>query len=491
MLITILSSINIVSAAAVDNNITVTIDGKNVDFDVPPQLINSRTMVPLRAIFEALNAVVDWNGETKTVTAQKDDTTISLTINNPTMYVNGNTITLDSPACLISDRTLVPVRAISEAFKARVYWNNETQTVSISTEVPNNESVAEEVKTENKDVKQEDVVWEHTPQEKEDKNEWYSSSMYRVGTDIPAGDYYAVADEQKYSGYYCKYNDSTQNDIEDNDNFKTFTFFRCYNGQYLKLSRCKITPIENAPVFSTDNGVYGEGTYRVGIDMPEGEYKFTATDGKYSGYYCAYTDITYDDIVDNDNFKDVAYYTVKNGQYLELNRCTAVCINEKKSNNVSGNLDKDDSRDDDKDDFEENIDREAPYQKLKSWLVENGTKTSSGSYGILHMFDDGATVSIMYIQKKDYIGFMDTTKNGGIVTLFVYEDENPVVSYETASGSFYSGEYKTPEITFTHMDVPGMDNSVIRIFNAFYNVADSFMKLNGINVKVSDFGINY
>lgn len=137
MLITILSSINIVSAATVDNNITVTIDGKNVDFDVPPQLINSRTMVPLRAIFEALNAVVDWNGETKTVTAQKDDTAISLTINNPTMYVNGNAITLDSPACLVSDRTLVPVRAISEAFGTKVDWIENENTVSIITkEIP-------------------------------------------------------------------------------------------------------------------------------------------------------------------------------------------------------------------------------------------------------------------------------------------------------------------------------------------------------------------
>ena len=83
---------------------------------------------------------------------------------------------------------------------------------------------------------------------------WYSSSTYRVGYDIPAGDYYAVP-TSNYGGYYCKYTDSSKKDIEDNDNFDTFTFFRCYDGQYLELSRCKITPIENAPVHSGNNGV--------------------------------------------------------------------------------------------------------------------------------------------------------------------------------------------------------------------------------------------
>ncbi len=153
---------------------------------------------------------------------------------------------------------------------------------------------------------------------------WYSEQMYRVGIDIPAGDYYAVATD-KYGGYYCKYTDSTQDDIEDNENFSTFTFFRCYDGQYLKLSRCKITPVANAPVNSPDNGVYGEGTYRVGVDMLPGEYKFTQT-GDSSGYYCVCTDITYDDIEDNDNFDGTTYYTVKNGQYLTIRRATAVRV---------------------------------------------------------------------------------------------------------------------------------------------------------------------
>lgn len=149
---------------------------------------------------------------------------------------------------------------------------------------------------------------------------WYGEGMYRVGTDIPAGDYYAVA-TTNYAGYYCKYTDSSQDDIEDNDNFNTWTYFRCYEGQYLKLNRCKVVSIDFAPKnLQPTNGYYGVGTYRIGVDIPAGEYKFTAAESGYDGYYCAYTDITYEDIEDNDLFETTAYYTVYSGQYLKVNR---------------------------------------------------------------------------------------------------------------------------------------------------------------------------
>ena len=115
-----------------NSGITVTLNGKALQFDVQPQLINSRTMVPLRAIFEALGATVNWNGDTQTVTSSKGNTSISLTINSSTMYVNGSPITLDSPACIIDGRTLVPVRAISEAYGVKVEWQQATQTVVLT-----------------------------------------------------------------------------------------------------------------------------------------------------------------------------------------------------------------------------------------------------------------------------------------------------------------------------------------------------------------------
>lgn len=112
--------------------ITVTVNGSPIMFDQPPVLQNDRTLVPLRAIFEALGATVEWNNDTQTVTSTKDGKTIILTIGSNILYVNGTPITLDVPAQLLNGRTLVPVRAVAESFECNVDWNGSTQTVVIT-----------------------------------------------------------------------------------------------------------------------------------------------------------------------------------------------------------------------------------------------------------------------------------------------------------------------------------------------------------------------
>ncbi|MBR5518016.1 MAG: copper amine oxidase N-terminal domain-containing protein, partial [Clostridia bacterium] len=120
----------IIDAPIPDPNpgIKVLVNGVPVQFDQPPVLENGRTLVPLRAIFEALGANVGWDDATQTVTATKNGIQISLQIGSTQMYVNGNVKTLDVPAKLINSRTLVPVRAVSEAFGCKVDWINDTQT---------------------------------------------------------------------------------------------------------------------------------------------------------------------------------------------------------------------------------------------------------------------------------------------------------------------------------------------------------------------------
>ncbi len=115
-----------------ESEIKVLLDGNELAFDVPPQLINSRTMVPMRKIFEAMGANVDWNGETQTVTATKDDITVIMQIDNTVIKVNGENITLDVPPQLVDSRTLVPARAVAESLKAKVDWDGDTQTVVIT-----------------------------------------------------------------------------------------------------------------------------------------------------------------------------------------------------------------------------------------------------------------------------------------------------------------------------------------------------------------------
>lgn len=119
--------------AASQNDISVTVDGYTVEFDVEPTIINGRTMVPLRAIFEALGASVEWEPSTKTVTSTKADITVSLAVGSKNIYINGKEETLDEPATIIDGRTLVPVRAISEAFECNVEWENVSRTVFVET----------------------------------------------------------------------------------------------------------------------------------------------------------------------------------------------------------------------------------------------------------------------------------------------------------------------------------------------------------------------
>ena len=109
----------------------------NIDFTPygqTPVIVNDRTLVPLRAIFEAMGAEVAWDDATKTVNATREDTTISLTIGSDQLYVNGEAVTIDVPAQIINDRTMIPVRAIAESFGCNVNWNQKAKRVAITEE---------------------------------------------------------------------------------------------------------------------------------------------------------------------------------------------------------------------------------------------------------------------------------------------------------------------------------------------------------------------
>lgn len=111
--------------------IKVILNGKQLEFDVEPMLINSRTMVPMRVIFEALGAEVSWDGSTQTAIGETKKTTVKITIGKDYLLKNDNIVVLDSPAVIVSGRTLVPVRAIAESLDCKVEWYGETQVVEI------------------------------------------------------------------------------------------------------------------------------------------------------------------------------------------------------------------------------------------------------------------------------------------------------------------------------------------------------------------------
>lgn len=119
--------------------ITVYLDGQPLSFDVEPMLQNDSTMVPLRVIFEALQASVSWNNQTKDLTARHpaSDTSIYLALGSPQMEITqaGQTrsVTLAAPAAIVNGRVLVPLRAISEGFGCSVSWEAESRAVVIRT----------------------------------------------------------------------------------------------------------------------------------------------------------------------------------------------------------------------------------------------------------------------------------------------------------------------------------------------------------------------
>ncbi|SYX87294.1 copper amine oxidase N-terminal domain-containing protein [Paenibacillus alvei] len=122
-------------------SISIYMDGVKLVTDQPPTTLQGRTMLPLRAIFEALDAKVLWDQRKQMVTAIKDDTTIVLKIGSKAATINGSAVVLDVPPQTLLGRTMVPVRFVSEAIGAEVGWDQRSRSVYIRT-LPSNNTVA-------------------------------------------------------------------------------------------------------------------------------------------------------------------------------------------------------------------------------------------------------------------------------------------------------------------------------------------------------------
>lgn len=116
-------------------DITVEISGSSVGFDQQPVIYNDRTMVPMRKIFEELNANVSWDNETKTATGTRGDRTVKISVGSSNMSVNNKQIMLDTSPIILGDRTLVPVRAVAEGLGCTVDWDGNRYLVSITPKI--------------------------------------------------------------------------------------------------------------------------------------------------------------------------------------------------------------------------------------------------------------------------------------------------------------------------------------------------------------------
>lgn len=113
--------------------VTVKINGKIMIADQQPIIINGRTVVPLRSIFEALGADIKWDNIKQTVHAVKDKNKVEVKIGDLTAVVNDKKVKLDQKAFMVNNRTMVPVRFVSEALGADVQWDAKNLTIHITT----------------------------------------------------------------------------------------------------------------------------------------------------------------------------------------------------------------------------------------------------------------------------------------------------------------------------------------------------------------------
>ena len=110
----------------------INLNGKILSFEVPPTIVDDRTLVPMRFLFEQMDATVEWEAETQTATVYKEDDIISFSIDDTDANVNNAVKAMEVPARLINGKTMIPLRFLSEELGYTVDWNNDLRMVTIT-----------------------------------------------------------------------------------------------------------------------------------------------------------------------------------------------------------------------------------------------------------------------------------------------------------------------------------------------------------------------
>ncbi len=153
------------------------------------------------------------------------------------------------------------------------------------------------------------ATWKEEPKK-------YFSGTYKVGTDLPAGEYAIMSSSQ---AYFCVYSDIDKEYIVGNNIFSGRAYVTVYDGQVLEVSDASFMDVKDVEP-RVDWGE-AEGVFKVGFDIEPGEYGLAANQGGH-GYYALLDSSNPDpNIIQNDIFEGQNYVYVSNGQYLELSGC--------------------------------------------------------------------------------------------------------------------------------------------------------------------------
>ncbi len=275
-------STSIISA---ETNPTVIVNGRNIIFaDQQPVIVDDRTLVPARGVFEALGASVEWVEDERKVIVRSSDniTRIDLVIDDATMNVYTFTsittndredITLDVAPQIINDRTMVPLRAISEALDTTVSWDDSTKTVtitdatyeSVNTSADTDDTTATEATSDADDSDAAEAPSETVSSELPEMSVSVDSSECSVGDEVKVYvDVHNVTDEMGSINAYVAVVNYDPDKFEhvlttfldvNGDDLAAGTFIGGDNPQYLDdASACKIAYVE-----LTENSVAKDG----------------------------------------------------------------------------------------------------------------------------------------------------------------------------------------------------------------------------------------
>lgn len=172
------------------------------------------------------------------------------------------------------------------------------------------------------------IVKDSEPAQEQDSIK-YGEGMYKVGSDIPEGEYILIRNEdERYFSSVCVSSDGNKDDIITYDLFDTHHYITVNSGQYLELSGCTAISSKNRLVVVDDLKNIPQGTYKVGTDIPAGEYKLAADpDAVISSVGIQDSSKADHELITYNIIKNTSYITVKNGQYLVLTDCTASLVN--------------------------------------------------------------------------------------------------------------------------------------------------------------------
>ena len=155
------------------------------------------------------------------------------------------------------------------------------------------------------------------------------NTTFRVGSDLPPGEYFIEAKEGTHAFVQLATDGSgATGSIITNKLFSTHSFITVKEGEYLTVERATITPASEAIVPTFADGILTDGVYRVGIDIPAGVYTIQAITNV-AGYYQISTNSrgVVSEIISNHNFSDEVTVTVEEGHYLTLIRAQLIEAN--------------------------------------------------------------------------------------------------------------------------------------------------------------------